>query len=90
MSDGRPLKGLHQHRFNDNPEERVFAEAGHKINDVAGRSAATLEWLLGDGSRPAAISERDEDVAATVLQWLGSPVGQGFLRDLGYVKDQKR
>ncbi len=30
--------------------------------------------------------ERDYLVAATLLQWLGSEGGQGFLRDLGYEK----
>lgn len=31
-------------------------------------------------------TDREHEVAATVVQWLGSPVGQGFLRDLGYEK----
>lgn len=39
-----------------------------------------LEWLLGDGTRKAVISDRDEMVAATVIQWLGSPVGQNFVK----------
>lgn len=27
-------------------------------------------------------------VAATIFQWLGSPVGSGMLSDLGYIKNQ--
>ena len=48
-----------------------------------------LAYLLNDGSqdhRPVEPSERDHAVAATVIQWLGSPVGQGFLNELGYAR----
>lgn len=41
-----------------------------------------LEYLMGDGATRGVVSDRDELVAATVIQWLGSPVGQGFLRDV--------
>lgn len=79
--------GLHTHRFRDNPEERRFAEAWQAMN-----AGAMLDWLLtppasqpGDGL-PWIAGARAEEVAATVIQWLGSPVGQGFLRDMGYEK----
>jgi hypothetical protein len=77
-------KGLHPHRFRDNPSERAFADAWAKSNEYG----HTLAYLLhvGDqgGARPPEPSDRDHVVAATVMQWLGSPVGQAFLRDLGY------
>ena len=74
-------KGLHTHRLRQNPEEERFAKAWEAQNDP-GRQ---LEYLLlrTDG-KPALVTERDEVVSATVIQWLGSPVGQGFLRQLGY------
>lgn len=76
----KPVTGLHTHRFADNPEEKRFAEAY-----AAKMGRRNLEWLLSCGGEvPAPLSERDETVAATMIQWLGSPVGQGFLRDLGY------
>jgi hypothetical protein len=74
----KPL-GLHTYRFKDNPEEERFANAWAK-EDV-------LPWLLHVGSqsgRPVDPSDRDELIAATVIQWLGSPVGQNFLEQLGY------
>ena len=79
-------KGLHAHRLHQNPEEERFAKAWKAQNDP-GRQ---LEYLLlrTDG-KPALVTERDEVVAATVMQWLGSPVGQGFLRDLGYERRGK-
>jgi len=71
-------KGLHQFRFRDNPRERRFADEWNRQNEVF----RTLDYLLGDGLNPAEPSTRDRLVAATVIQWLGSPVGACFLRDV--------
>lgn len=38
--------------------------------------------MMGNGKDPAEVSDRDREVAATVIQWLGSPVGNNFLREL--------
>lgn len=78
-------KGLHQHRFADNLEEQRFAEAWEAANSPP-LSYGTLAWLLGDGGAPVWPTAQERAVAATVVQWLGSPVGQCFLRDLGYVR----
>lgn len=71
-------KGLNQHRFNDNPLEKVFAEKWNEFNT----SGHTLEYLLSPSNRreSTTMTDRDSIVAATVIQWLGSPVGQSFLR----------
>lgn len=76
--------GFHTHRFADNPEERRFAEAWERMN---GQSSAVTTFLLrGDDVEGyvEGASDRERAIVATVIQWLGSPVGQGFLRDLGY------
>ena len=77
-------KGLHQHRFRDNPLERSFAKAWDKANKVDGFGRGTLDYLLAvDSNRPAGeVTPRDRAVAATVIQWLGSPIGQGFVKDV--------
>lgn len=41
-----------------------------------------LNYMMGDGKEPAEVSDRDREVVATVIQWLGSPVGNNFLREL--------
>lgn len=74
-------RGLQTYRFNNNPKEFIFATEWEKMCD-----RGHLEWLLGKGKWAQDVTERDAQIAATVIQWLGSPVGQGFLRDLGYEK----
>jgi hypothetical protein len=78
----RKHRGMHAHRLNREPEERRFANAWREQ-----QRGNTLDYLLDEANRGVATaSERDDTVAATVIQWLGSPVGQHFLSDLGYVK----
>lgn len=74
-------KGLHAHRLRDNPAERRLAKAWAKINTDHG--GQVLRYLLAkDNNRPAdEMTARDAEVAATVIQWLGSPVGLSWLRD---------
>lgn len=83
--------GLHQYRFNDNPEEKKFAVAWEALNDrpTAPCQVNTLRYVLGDGMRPVEPTPREREVVATVIQWLGSPVGQCWLRDLGYERRAK-
>lgn len=78
--------GLHEYRFRQNPQEQRFAEAWTEFN----KHTRHIDYLLRVGDqtgRPPHCSERDEVVAATIVQWLGSPVGLAFLRDLGFTKD---
>ena len=76
--------GLHVHRFRDNPEEKRFAEAWEEVN-VHGQMINHLldRRTVYQGSPPVA-SDIERTTAATVIQWLGSPVGQHWLRELGY------
>lgn len=78
--------GLSTHRFRDNPEELRFAEAWSKQNDHGGTLAYLLDPAHGGRGRPPEPTDREHVVAATVVQWLGSPVGQSFLAELGYEK----
>jgi hypothetical protein len=55
------------------------------ISQIDGRpnGRGTLDYLLAkDCNFPnGEVTARDREVAATVIQWLGSSVGQCFLRD---------
>lgn len=71
-------EGKHTNRLSREPLEQKFHDEW-KLQQQYGN---TLEYILGDNNERAVLSERDEMVAATVIQWLGSPVGQNFLRDV--------
>jgi hypothetical protein len=82
-------KGKMQHRLKQNPLEQKFALEWEKINSGIQRHG-TLDYLLAeDNNRPLnEVSDRDREVAATVIQWLGSPVGKNFLyRIIGETKN---
>jgi predicted kinase len=74
-------KGLHTCRFSDNPLEKRFADAWRNVNSG---NHCLLDYLLAkDNNRPCGeVTERDAVVAATIIQWLGSPVGQAFIMDV--------
>lgn len=74
--------GINTHRFKQNPKEKIFAEEWNKINtdhNLQLNGRGVLEFILGD----VTISEHDRELAATVIQWLGSPVGESFLTKVG-------
>ena len=68
-----------------NPGEMIYAEHWKKVNkNIRGLNDGYghLELLLSNDLvlvRPAIITQRDAFVAATVIQWLGSSIGQGFI-----------
>lgn len=75
------FNGAHVYRLKSNPKEQAFADAWQEQNKW---KHSMLEQLLSadGGKTPADVSDRDEMIAATVIQWLGSPVGSCFLQDV--------
>jgi len=81
-------RGLSQHRFKDNPLERALAEQWDKINRPPGESGVrTIEHLLTVDGQTQYVEAPQRVFAATLIQWLGSPVGQGFLTDCGFTHE---
>ena len=76
----KAVQGNNAHRLKQNPLEARFAEVwAEKVN-----RGDILKYLL---SHPTAKTlhfptENEEMVAATIIQWLGSPVGQAFLTEV--------
>ena len=63
--------GYDDHRLDQhNPRELVFAHEWQKENSMW----AIVNELIPDATR------RDHKVAATIIQWLGTNVGMGFLQ----------
>lgn len=73
-------KGKHIHRFKQNPLEQQFAELWEEGNSGK-RGRDVIDYLMAEdpNSPMGEVTKRDREVAATVIQWLGSPVGQNFL-----------
>lgn len=70
-------EGVSLYRLKQNPREQVF----HTAWKAEQKYGSVLEYILGNGNEKAVLTDRDEQVAATVIQWLGSPVGQHFLTE---------
>jgi len=64
--------GFSSHRLIYNPVEKLFVT--HWRKEV---ERGLLKNLIEDP-----ITQRDASVAATIVQWLGSEVGSGFLLDV--------
>ena len=77
------MEGKNARRLADNPLERSFADAWARYN----KEGKITEYLLTDSPlnhRQTVPDDVEVDIA-TMMQWLGSPVGQGFLEEaLGF------
>ena len=71
------MQSKNMHRLKQNPKERIFLEEWEKENRG---DFGVLALILGENNFPICLTEDEEIVAGTVIQWLGSPVGQDFLR----------
>lgn len=81
MKNDRYASGLHVHRLKDSKSEHVFAKAWQKLHENGGKHLNYLLTCDGDPRFPATPSDRDYQVAATVVQWLGSPVGLKWVEE---------
>ena len=71
------FRGLSPHRFDNNPLELAYALAWQRQNTG---STSTLAYMLNGQDYPVEPTDREYEIAATVVQWLGSPVGAEFVR----------
>ena len=80
--------GIMYYRTEKMERERAFAEAWAKRAAEGAADGDLLDQLLIAQRRSTAIDERliapsprERAIVATVIQWLGSPVGWAFLAD---------
>jgi len=74
------MAGLHHNRTLREQMEKRFSDAWAETN----RTSKTLAWLLTGGNQsglPKEPTPKVQQVAATVVQWLGSEVGLHFLAE---------
>lgn len=87
------MKSNKQYRFKQNPKEEefhnkfieMFADARVSNNAL---SSIVYGWANDGQNYPKEyLSEKEEDICLNLIQWLGSPVGQGFLESCGFTRN---
>lgn len=82
------MQGFNVHRHNRNPLEKIFHDKfiSEFVNPVY--SPNILDKIIfgtNSSNNPSDyLTEREINIAITTIQWLGSPVGQGFLESCGF------
>lgn len=82
------MKGTKQYRFEDNPLEKLFHDRFIEMMARDKRSRETLSAIVSGWSNDKQnepkkhLTEEEETICINLIQWLGSPVGQGFVRDV--------
>lgn len=71
-------QGRGAHRYKDNPLEAAFAAWWQEQNEK-GKTLAFLMDVHCTSGRPIEPADIEHEVAATVIQWLCSPVGSSEL-----------
>jgi len=81
------MKGLKTYRHASNPLEKVFHDTF--INNYGHSLESIVKPVTGNGYRNEFCTKEEEELMITTIQWLGSPVGIGFLRDCGFKQKDK-
>jgi len=90
------MKSNKEYRFKDNPKEKKlhdkFIEM-FKSTGIANKilSAIIFGWRGFDQKIPNRfLTDDEEDICLNLIQWLGSPVGQSFLEQCGFINKQTK
>ena len=73
-------KGIQLHRLKDNPLEKKFAKAWEEENSQGRNILGHILAKEINKPKEGEVTKRDREVAAAVVQWLGSPVGSCFVK----------
>lgn len=80
------MKTNKEYRFKDNPEEKIYHD---EFIDMFTNSFTSIETLSSiifgwkDGRQNVAkerLTEDEENICLNLIQWLGSPIGQSFVK----------
>ena len=80
------MEGFKTYRHESNPKEK---ELHDKFVEHVSHNHDTLSRLVfgstdDDNFPKEYLASKEEKIAISTIQWLGSPVGQNFLRDCGF------
>ncbi len=78
-------RGISDHRLAFNPLEQRFAENWQELC-----KRGQLEYMLSSRvNERMPVEDKDQKVANTIIQWLGTPVGQAFLEDVLFSEEDE-
>jgi hypothetical protein len=86
------MKGNNEYRFESNPKEKEFHSKFIKMFTQSNSALKSLSAIVNGWSDDRQIqpkewlSEKEETICVNLIQWLGSPVGQGFLNECGFIE----
>jgi hypothetical protein len=86
------INGYKEHRLVE--DDSYYADEV-KFNELFNKEDSGYNWdiiVFGTediGRHPLdTLSDREKKIVASVTQWLGTPVGNSFLREAGFVKEK--
>ena len=83
----KEIKGFNTHRHEKNPKEKELHDKFLKEHNREGYEDMDL-IVFGHGSQGLTpndyLSDREKKIVLSAIQWVGSPVGQDFLRSCGF------
>jgi len=83
------MKSFKEYRHRSNPKEKEFHDKFLQDHSKGVDMSLIVFGHVGNGTRPLGyLTPREEDIVLSTIQWLGSPVGQGFLNSCGF-KEEK-
>jgi hypothetical protein len=92
MEYNQDIDGYKTYRHESNPEEKKFHDnfKSHiKWNPDTMDNIALPLMTVGVDKKEPPLTEREKRIMLSTIQWLGSSVGQTFLRDSGYTEDDE-
>jgi len=82
------MKGNKTYRHESNPLEKQLHDSFVKNNSLDDMSMISMS--SDDGLRPTKyLTEEEGSIVISTIQWLGSSVGQEFLRENGFELKEK-
>jgi len=87
------MKGFKTYRHEQNPKEK---ELHDKFIEQCSHNHDDMDFIVFgmDNNKPNypadRLTDREKQIAISTIQWLGSPVGQSFLKDCGFELKEKK
>lgn len=79
-------EGFRPYRYEENKKEQLFVK---QINQELEYSKSFLKDISGiENSDEKFLSDREEKIIISIIQWIGSPVGQSFIKKVDTLENE--